>query len=64
MKRVTQDIRIDEDIDLYIRTQANDPFRNRPTYGAYSNIVNAALRNWMQEHKKLIEMSTTQGGTP
>lgn len=62
MKRVTKDIRIDADIDAYIKSQAVDPFRQGIAYGMYSNIVNDALRAWMVEHKKLVAMSQPNVG--
>jgi hypothetical protein len=60
MKRVTQDVRMDVDIDQYIREQANDPFRQRLRHGAYSDIINNVMRAWMTEHKKLMSMTQHQ----
>lgn len=55
--RITQDVRIDREIDEYIRKVTHDPFRGRVRHGAYSDIVNDALRAWMNTHKALEDMS-------
>lgn len=38
MRRITKDIRIDVDLDEYIRQQARDPFRQAIVYGMYSDL--------------------------
>lgn len=55
--RITQDVRIDKDIDAYIRKAGHDEFRNRIKHGYYSDVVNDALRAWMKTHKELKDMS-------
>ena len=56
-ERITQDVRIDRDIDEYIRKVTLDPFRGRVRHGAYSDIVNDALRAWMKTHRELTDLS-------
>lgn len=64
MRRITKDIRIDVDLDEYIRQQACDPFRQAIVYGMYSDIVNDAIRAWMTEHKKLAALAAASPMNP
>ena len=52
--RVSVNLRIDEDIDKYIRAQVQDTLRGRIRHGGYADLVNMALRSWMDTHKKLM----------
>lgn len=56
-KRITRGLRIDEDLDQYLREVTFDGFKRKANHGAYSDVVNSALRAWMQEHKRLMQMS-------
>jgi Arc/MetJ-type ribon-helix-helix transcriptional regulator len=55
--RITQDVRIDKDLDAYIRKAGHDPFRGRIKHGYYSDVVNDALRAWKKSHEDLTAMS-------
>lgn len=60
MSRVTRAIRIDEELDAYIRSVTFDPFTRRISHGAYSDIINAALLAWKAHHEALQQNDLTK----
>lgn len=53
MSRTTRSVRIDDDLDAYLRQVTFDRFTHRISHGAYSDIINSALRAWADTHRSL-----------
>ena len=47
------------DLAAQIDLLLTDPMKDKPKYGAWSELVNSLLRDWLEEKKKLIRQ---QGG--